>query len=384
MAIFIPGQLNPVSPSNKTPVARRDTITDNPNAVLRKLLASKIAPDKFEGVSTYRAVVLATFNEDQESSPLWKMVSTLAEFAGVDTFDQPQFFICMIPELHAHLPSPFDYAPGSPEFTKASIRYPIYEMSQQIETVDSEALIGVEIGSIVEVTFADSDMSKGYVSRLVMPGNLGESGASSEGSARSSHGSGNTHTPPRTDMVCSLSSADNATAEEIFDAYSENGMSMELANKIVEVAESLYTNSAWLANAIFFESGYTFRPDIRHPGSGATGLIQFMDKTAKELGTTTATLAKMSAVEQMDWVEKYFRLDRVGGYWPEQQYQSQADIFMAIYFPIAIGQGPDFNIYEWYKENRPSIARKYYRQNRGTVTAGDYAAAANRRAKLEC
>jgi hypothetical protein len=40
-------------------------------------------------------------------------------------------------------------------------------------------------------------------------------------------------------------------------------------------------------------------------GSGATGLIQFMPKIAKDLGTTTSALAKMSAEEQLVYVEKY-------------------------------------------------------------------------------
>ena len=40
---------------------------------------------------------------------------------------------------------------------------------------------------------------------------------------------------------------------------------------------------------------------------GATGLIQFLPSTAKELGTTTDALRKMSAVEQLDYVYGYLK-----------------------------------------------------------------------------
>lgn len=56
-----------------------------------------------------------------------------------------------------------------------------------------------------------------------------------------------------------------------------------------------------------FETGGTFSPGVRNgAGSGATGLIQFMPATARELGTSTEALARMSAVDQLEYVERYF------------------------------------------------------------------------------
>lgn len=54
------------------------------------------------------------------------------------------------------------------------------------------------------------------------------------------------------------------------------------------------------------ETAGTFDPAIRNPGSTATGLIQFMERTARALGTTTAALARMSNVAQLAYVERYF------------------------------------------------------------------------------
>ena len=54
-----------------------------------------------------------------------------------------------------------------------------------------------------------------------------------------------------------------------------------------------------------FETGGTFNPAFA-TGIGATGLIQFLPSTARGLGTTTDALARMSSVEQLRFVEKYF------------------------------------------------------------------------------
>src|ERR1051325_1898334 len=54
--------------------------------------------------------------------------------------------------------------------------------------------------------------------------------------------------------------------------------------KVMAIAERLETNPNFLMAVMCFESGRTFRPDIRNPASGAVGLIQFMEPTAKGLG----------------------------------------------------------------------------------------------------
>jgi hypothetical protein len=57
-----------------------------------------------------------------------------------------------------------------------------------------------------------------------------------------------------------------------------------------------------------FETGGTFSPSQKNAaGSSVIGLIQFMSTTAKNLGTSTSELAKMTAVEQLNYVEKYLK-----------------------------------------------------------------------------
>lgn len=84
-----------------------------------------------------------------------------------------------------------------------------------------------------------------------------------------------------------------------------------------------------LMGCMAFESGRTFSPKIRNAaGSGATGLIQFMPATARDLGTTTDALARMSAIDQLDYVYRYFT--RYG--WHKRVSRLE-DMYMAILMP---------------------------------------------------
>jgi len=60
-----------------------------------------------------------------------------------------------------------------------------------------------------------------------------------------------------------------------------------------------------IASVISFESG--FSTVAKNPKSTATGLIQFTEQTAKGLGTSIPALMSMSAIDQLDYVGKYFQ-----------------------------------------------------------------------------
>lgn len=81
----------------------------------------------------------------------------------------------------------------------------------------------------------------------------------------------------------------------------------EFISKVEAMAERLGTRPEYLMAVMSFETGGSFSPAQRNnAGGSATGLIQFMPNTATELGTSTAALARMSAVDQLDYVERYF------------------------------------------------------------------------------
>ena len=101
---------------------------------------------------------------------------------------------------------------------------------------------------------------------------------------------------------------------------------------------------SWPMAVMGFETGRRFTADVKNPHSSATGLIQFMRKTAEEdLGTTTAKLAAMTAEDQLNFVWKYLR-NRIRERGP---IRSLADCYMAVLNPVAMGKPESYAM--WVK-----------------------------------
>lgn len=131
-------------------------------------------------------------------------------------------------------------------------------------------------------------------------------------------------------------------------------VSAEFRQRVRWICQDLFIpDPSWLMACIAWESGETFSPSIKNgAGSGATGLIQFMPKTAEELGTSAEALAKMTAEDQLNYVYKYFRPYK-------SRLATLSDLYMAILWPAAIGKPEDFTL--WSQASRPTT----YRQNAG-------------------
>lgn len=130
-------------------------------------------------------------------------------------------------------------------------------------------------------------------------------------------------------------------------------VSREFREKVRAIADNLGVSADDLMACMAWESANAFSPSIKNAaGSGATGLIQFMPSTAKALGTSTTALAAMSAVDQLDFVLKYFAPYR-------GRLKNLGDLYMAILWPAGVGK-PDSYVL-WEKASRPTT----YRQNAG-------------------
>lgn len=110
---------------------------------------------------------------------------------------------------------------------------------------------------------------------------------------------------------------------------------LQFVEKIKSISNALKIDPNWLMILINAESAGTFSPSVRNPNGGATGLIQFMPATARGLGTSTEALAKMTNVQQLDWVYKYFKpyTGRIKSYF---------DLYLATFFPAGIGKNDDY------------------------------------------
>jgi hypothetical protein len=114
---------------------------------------------------------------------------------------------------------------------------------------------------------------------------------------------------------------------------------------------------------IEFETAGSWSPSIKNPGSTATGLIQFLESTARGLGTSTAELAGMTRAQQMEYVRRY--LEPYKG-----RIKNFGDLYMAIHWPAAVGQSETYVMYR--QGTAEYTANKNLDTNGdGTVTRGE-------------
>lgn len=103
----------------------------------------------------------------------------------------------------------------------------------------------------------------------------------------------------------------NTTAKSESQPKAENTSTKQIKTdgKFVEnvkvVANNLGIHPEDLLTVMLFETAGTLNPAIQRSDNLATGLIQFMPNTAKELNTTVGELKKMDQNEQLVYVERY-------------------------------------------------------------------------------
>ncbi len=113
-------------------------------------------------------------------------------------------------------------------------------------------------------------------------------------------------------------------------------------------------NPDFIMACIAFETGRSFDPCIKNSSNGATGIIQFTKSNAEYLGTNTDKLCKMTADEQLIYVEKHFKAVLGKNV---TKLKTIEDVYMTIFLPIMVGKTNDTVIAE--------DGDKYYELNKG-------------------
>ena len=136
--------------------------------------------------------------------------------------------------------------------------------------------------------------------------------------------------------------------------------------KLGKIAQLLGTTPNAMLAVMKQESGVD--PSAVNKTSRATGLIQFMPDTARQLGTTVEELRTMDPVQQLDYVYKYYKMTGVGD-------GTAGDLYMATFMPKYVGY-PDNHVLG--ANGAAGFAGKVYAQNTvldrnrdGTITVGD-------------
>jgi hypothetical protein len=126
--------------------------------------------------------------------------------------------------------------------------------------------------------------------------------------------------------------------------------------RLCEMGDRLGVNPAWLAAVMSIETAGTFRADIRNRRSHFVGLIQFGPDAARMVGSSCDSLSRMSNVEQLKFVEAFFRPQA-------HRIKSVDDAYLAVFAPAYLGKAPTTPVYV-----SPS---KAYEQNRELDRSGD-------------
>jgi hypothetical protein len=137
----------------------------------------------------------------------------------------------------------------------------------------------------------------------------------------------------------------------------------EFLSAVDNTANMLGVTSDQLLAVMDFETIGSFDPAEKSGTSSATGLIQFIESTAGDLGTTTEELAKMTRTEQMVYVNRY--LSRFQG-----RIKNTGDIYMAVHWPRAVGKNDSYVMYRRGSDNY-SANQSLDTNNDGTVTRGE-------------
>lgn len=94
-----------------------------------------------------------------------------------------------------------------------------------------------------------------------------------------------------------------------YEQIALNRYGNEFLSKLKKIAQNLKVDYYWLLGVMYSESGINHQAQNRYNQNGTfdTGLIQFNDVTAEYLGTSRNALMNMSALNQLDYVEKYYK-----------------------------------------------------------------------------
>lgn len=114
----------------------------------------------------------------------------------------------------------------------------------------------------------------------------------------------------------------------IFDSYI-TGNKLAFTSRLKDISNRLGIDPNWLMAVMWKES--LVNPQAVAPSTGASGLIQFMPATARELGTTVQAIRTMTAVQQLDYVYKFYK--RYAG-----KLRSYPDLYKVTFFPKMLGK----------------------------------------------
>jgi hypothetical protein len=128
--------------------------------------------------------------------------------------------------------------------------------------------------------------------------------------------------------------------------YWSNMLTCDERKKVLQVCAKLWgedkkkDKASELMAVMHLETGKEVFKPYADNGAGYSGLIQFSDAAARNLGTTRSALKKMTFIEQMDYVHDYFA--------SKKEISNMVDLYLHVLKPNAVGNGnnPDYVLFD--------------------------------------
>ena len=149
-------------------------IIDNPLATYTKLVGQAMQPNKFKNALSFKAIVLASVASDASDVPYIQFLNSFYSSRFLPPEGRTTGYFCMIPELFACLPNPFNFLYNQREYFKRSFRHPYFEVGSASPSEETSILQNIAIGSIVDVQFDNTNYTTGLLTKLVMPANFND------------------------------------------------------------------------------------------------------------------------------------------------------------------------------------------------------------------
>lgn len=156
--------------------------------------------------------------------------------------------------------------------------------------------------------------------------------------------------------------------KQYIDAVNKNANNApQFFTELERICKNLGLQLDWVASVMWIETGKIFSPSIKNPTSTASGLIQFMEATAKELGTTTLALRQMSNIQQLKYVELYFK-KRISAFGQPKDF---FDTYCLVFYPVWIKK-PDTDLMSIPTGNANISIDKVFGNKDGRVSKAEF------------
>ena len=103
--------------------------------------------------------------------------------------------------------------------------------------------------------------------------------------------------------------------------------------KVIHISKKIKCDPNDLMGVMWVESDHSFSPTAKNPHGAAVGLIQFMPDTAKALGTTRDKLLAMTAVEQLEYVEKFLVANKTAAGYKDNETINRGTLYSLVFLP---------------------------------------------------